>query len=81
MEKECSAPHQRPEKGQVDRVRSLSTSSSSDSGSSSEAESPSEKVATQLASLQERVGTNVRATVAGFPIFLRCFNTAVCIVD
>ncbi|XP_075901762.1 bromodomain-containing protein 3-like [Nelusetta ayraudi] len=55
VEKECSAPHQRPEKGQVDRVRSLSTSSSSDSGSSSEAESPSEKVATQLASLQERL--------------------------
>lgn len=84
MERDCPSPHQPPEKGQVDIVRSLSTSSSSDSGSSSEAETEKEEKkrerAMQLARLKARVGTKVQATLPVVP-FLEMFNTAVCILD
>ncbi|XP_051233123.1 bromodomain testis-specific protein isoform X2 [Dicentrarchus labrax] len=51
----CSMPPQRVDKRKGDRVGSLSTSASSESESSSEAESSSEEVASQLASLEERL--------------------------
>uniref|UniRef100_A0A3Q3VZL0 Bromodomain-containing protein 2 n=1 Tax=Mola mola TaxID=94237 RepID=A0A3Q3VZL0_MOLML len=49
------APHQQADKGKGDRVGSLTTSASTDSESVSETERSPEEVATQLASLKERL--------------------------